>query len=276
MLSKHFQPIEANGCKFDRGMILFEFDAFREPEKTQFAKIGEWVKERIEMVEIPTPQMLWRGKFAPDPFIANQLSGVPADVDFHETFIEPMCRKISGRSYSEMERKYHRALWLPEYWPETLRARQSLRTPFWYPRCGYAGSIIDCVQQLGKDAGVHGNRPNDSSNETSGISLAFLLAKPRHDFSVLFVVDQSPIYRVTDQDVCAGIETEWHRLVVEYQSQDPIGVVHELTRLGLISDVRWVSFHRMKMPIPTITNVLNGWKPAPHMNAQLWEVMNDA
>src|SRR5690349_7842757 len=126
----HLDPIVIDGLKFDRGMTLFEFDAFREPEKTRFQKIGEYVKSRCPMNEIPTPQMYWQGRYWPDLYIANQLDAdyAPVDVpdfvwfdrwekerwasdfslyaastsmhgeEFHNAFIEPMCRKITGRS----------------------------------------------------------------------------------------------------------------------------------------------------------------------------------
>ena len=77
MLSRHFQPIERGGMKWDAGMILMEFDALREPEATQFPQIGEYLRSLgMEFNEVK-PQMLWCGHFHPDLYIANQLAAVP-------------------------------------------------------------------------------------------------------------------------------------------------------------------------------------------------------
>ena len=265
---KFLEPIEVGGHKFDRAMTLFEFDAFREPEKTRFPLIGEWLKERVEMVEVPTPQMYWRGRFWPDLYIANQLDAL-RDTDFgmygmetfEEEFLEPMCRKISGRSYAEMDEQYHRALWLPLYWPETLRARESLRTPFWYPKAGYAGAVVE-----GVGAGMvraHGSAVFDQSS----VSVSFIRAKPKVPFSVLFVVDESPIYRITDQDVCAGLDVSWHRWVVEHRG--PLELLSAWT-----DGFGYFGTKELKLTLPTIENVARGWKPLPNINDYLFELMN--
>ena len=41
---------------------------------------------------------------------------------FHEEFIEPLCRKITGAGSSRMLAYYHRLAWLPLFWPETLKS----------------------------------------------------------------------------------------------------------------------------------------------------------
>ena len=41
---------------------------------------------------------------------------------FHETFIEPLCRKIINLSSSRIMAYYHRLAWLPIFYPETLKA----------------------------------------------------------------------------------------------------------------------------------------------------------
>jgi hypothetical protein len=302
MLSSHFQPIEIDGHKFDKGSILYEFDAHREPERTQFPQIGAWVKSRIPMNEIPTPQMYWQGRCWPDLYIANQLDAAASYWDypvheipivaytdksnwrdditiesvslylhgkvFHDTFIEPMCRKIAGRPSSEIAAKHHRAIWLPLYWPKTLRTRQSIPTPFWYPKAGYAGAI-SCD-------GTPGTARNDSGNkhsqfDSAEISITFVLAKPRTPFSVLFVVDESPIYRITDMDVCAGIDCEWHRWVVESRGTE----WDEIALPWADGPIIHYGHNKINLPLPTIANVQAGWKPRPHMNAQLLEVMQN-
>lgn len=299
-------PVEHFGRKFDRGMVLFEFDALREPEKTRFPQIGAWLRERVPMVEAPTPSMLWRKRICPDLYIANQLEAL-RDTDcgtqghlqgtgchltieggdvsfefvsrfqhgdsFHETFIEPMCRKITGRPSREIAAKYHRAIWLPLYWPQTLRARASIRTPFYYPTAGYAGNALACLsgtpEYSGKSATWHNN---DSQTDSISISLAFVVAAPRRTFSVLFVVDDSPIYRITDMDACAGIDAPEHRLIVEYRGE--CNVPLELERLILAHYPQKVAYDSIKFTLPTIKNVLAGWKPRPTINDQLWSIIN--
>lgn len=294
---KFLEPIEVGGHKLDRGMFLFEFDAHREPEKTRFPQIGEWLKERVEMVEVPTPQMYWQGKFWPDFFIANQLEAIhpyqlpardwkvqpegkrnwPDDfslgaasrtyhgASLHEELIEPMCRKITGRSSDEICAKYHRSIWLPLYWPQTLRTRTSLRTPFWYPKAGYAGAVAERVGVGSSDAG---RQATPAAFDSADISLALVLAKPKHVFSALFVADESPIYRITDQNVCAGIDTTWHRWVVEYRGEGPLD-------LGAFAeDVRLLGTTGIKFSLPTIENVRRGWKPRPNINDYLLEMVN--
>jgi hypothetical protein len=301
----HFDPIEIDGLKFDRGMTLFEFDAFREPERTRFPLIGEYVKARCQMNEIPTPQMYWRGKCWPDLYIANQLEAVPkgwvgddvlfhpsmrdkrewpADVSlssvsgawhgtaFHDTFIEPMCRKITGRSTSEMSAKYHRSVWLPLYWPQTLREGESLRTTFHYPQGGYAGCVAGAI---GLEAGRIDAGPVQAGADqldSSQITLTFVLAKPKENFSVLFVVDESPIYRITDMDVCAGIDAEWHRWAVE--SSEPL-MPMKIELMEFLTGARHFDMHsyRIILPLPTIANVKRGWKPRPTINEQIWSAI---
>lgn len=294
------RSVEHFGRKFDRGMILWEFDALREPEKTRFPQIGAWVKERCAMVEIPTPSMLWRGTLWPDLYIANQLDAVPEGfgaigkrgqinkekfndetrldtvsienhgVQFHAAFIEPMCRKITGRSTRAIAAKYHRAAWLPLYWPKTLRSRQSIRTPFYYPAAGYAGAVAHILGDSGEAR--RGNERDTSAVEAEKISIAFVVAAPRQSFSVAFIVDDSPIYRITDQDTCAGLTPEFHRYVVEYRGE--CNVVQELERLGLTYHARHIAFDSVRLTLPTIATVQAGWKPRPTINDQLWEHIN--
>ncbi len=298
----HLDPIVIDGLKFDKGMTLFEFDAFREPEKTRFQKIGEYVKARCQMNEIPAPQMYWQGKYWPDLYIANQLDAVRplhlprfdlrpqkhlwADdyslrsaslenhgVWFHDNFIEPMCHKITGRNAHEIAAKFHRSIWLPLYWPETLREGKSLRTPFWYPRSGYAGAVRFDQGSNTSDADERSTIAGEF--DTSQITITFLLAKPRHEFSVLFVVDPSPIYRITDMDVCAGIDAEWHRWVVEHRGPLFLHSCEGFTPMmpDLAEQISYLDCRTINLPLPTIANVKRGWKPAKNINEKIWEDM---
>lgn len=308
-------PVEHLGRKFDRAMTLYEFSALREPERTQFPQIGAWLRAKgVEFNEVPTPQMLWKGRLWPDLFIANQLEAVPDDClpdlrmtyqtraakhkwhdaltfeacslshhgdAFHEAFIEPMCRKIAGRSSSEIAAKYHRTLWLPLYWPQTLRSRKSIPTPFFYPVAGYAGEVrrllsggvsVQNAALLGND-GRSERRAEPVDYDTCDIQVAYVVAATRLHFSVAFIVDDSPIYRITDQDSCAGIETPHHRLIVEYRGEcSPLA---ELVRLGFIGpNDNKIAYGSARLQLPTLANVAKGWTPRPHINNQLWELMN--
>ncbi len=296
MLSNHFRPIEIDGYKFDKGSILYEFDALRYPEAEQFPKVGEFIRSRAEMVQISKPQMYWNGNYFPDLYISNQLSKLKQyvskldnvwpsffwdegnhpcykqnwrdtvtlsevsleyqDLWFHRTFIEPMCQKISGQPSSNIVGKYHRALWLPMYWPETLIAGQDIETPFYYPKAGYAGYPLEDLPQH--------QRGSQAVCETTPVYLTFVVGESKTPFSVLFVVDHPSIYRITDQDECAQSQAETHRFVVESNApivrEDLEGFMNKATVLGS---------QTINMPIPTIENVKNGWKPGPNMNQML-------
>lgn len=296
MLSSHFSPVEIDGHKFDKGMILFEFNAMREPEATRFPKVGEYIKAMTGMVEIPTPSMYWMGRIYPDLYISNQLDAIKdkgcgsaeyeefmhprnkskwddsmslADASlwlsgswFHNSFIEPMCHKIAGVPSTKLSAKYHRSIWLPMYWPETLVFQQSIDTKFFYPKEGYAGAALERFKQPSKNGST-------GDADLTQIELTFVLAKPMHKFSVMFFVDHPKIYRITDQDECSGSGEKWHRFVIESRG--------ELNRHELVflwDDYKILGSKTINMPIPTIRAVVNGWKPAPNMNEMLWEVMN--
>ncbi len=303
MLSKHFEPLEIDGHLFDKGMILYEFDALREPEASQFPKIGELIKSRTQMVQVSTPKMFWNGMFFPDLFISNKLSELKEYMDgisdiwpthrdgddysdprnksnwhdalplmsvsienhgvwFHNTFIEPMCQKITRRSSAHICAKYHRAAWLPIYWSETLRTGKDLDTKFYYPKAGYAGAALEWFPEFKKQPA------GDFEREV--VDLTFVIGKPKQPFSVLFVVDHPNIYRITDQDECAQTGNDLHRFVIESGGALSPGV--DLRQFFDIYKILQRKF--IHMPIPTIRNVALGWKPGPNMNQMLWGITN--
>ena len=304
MSLEFLQPVEHFGLRFDRGSILFEFSALREPEATQFQIIGAWLRARgVEFNEVPPIKMLWRGRLWPDLFIANQLDalidndigahgylhgtdchltiedgGVSFDFvssfqhgdSFHDTFIEPMVRKIAGRASSEIAAKFHRSIWMPIFWPTTLRARKSIPTPFYYPRAGYAGAVAEGLARGTSETPKA--RAGTGSSEAVDIQLAYVVGAPRQSFSVIFIVDDSPIYRITDMDVCAGIDAPLHRLIVEYRGE--CAIANELQRLG-IATVDAMAFGSARLQLPTLSNVARGWTPRPHINAQIWSLIHE-
>lgn len=298
MISKHFKPVEKANIKWDAGMILFEFDALREPESSYFPLVEGHLKSLgIEFSRVE-PKMLWRGKIHPDLYIANRLDAVPegwhgtsiavplkdkkllADnltveavskrnhgEEFHNAFIEPMCQKILGIPTAAIVARYHRSAWLPLYWQETLKDRKSLDTRFWYPKCGYAGIV---AEKLGV-----GESKNNQPLDRVEIKIAFVLAKPLKDFQVLFVVDPSTIYRVTDMDACAGTNPAYHRFIVEYREHTK-DVTEDAQRMHLFYSVQYSTVMSVFIPSPTLANVRRGWRPAKNMNEQIYEGMNAA
>lgn len=77
---------------------------------------------------------------------------------FHETFIEPLCRKIAGVGSDQILAIHHRSLWLPLYYPETLLVALEGHSPalpetrFSYPR---HGSIATITATLERDVRAH-------------------------------------------------------------------------------------------------------------------------
>ena len=309
MLSKFFLPTYHFGVPFDNGMQLFEFSAMRSPEKERFPLIGEFCRQHCEFVRIPHPQVLsmdampYDGfRYLPDFFISNntklwgysnhnpKTSLHPSkkatfsnEVDYEIVSIinnggsihsaaEAFCRKVTGLPSSQIVAKYHRAVWLPCYWPETLGTIWD--TPFWYPAKGYAGALAEI---LGTE-----QRPNGGTAVRAvEIRLAYCLCTVATPFSVLFIPElrrrladntaiHSPIYRITDQDVCAGTDSEVHRLVVEYRGE--CDVAADLAVLGIT--VQDIAYGKGRIVPPTRENVEAGYDFGNHMNAQILEMMN--
>lgn len=297
MLSKFFEPVEINGYKFDKGMQLYEFSAMREPEATRFPKIGEFIRSRAEMIEIDTPHMYWHKKYWPDMFISNRIDFLKIEWPLlygsedeyhpkhkktwpenyplhaasynnngsyiHEEIVEPMCMKISENYTSMFSAKYHRSLWLPIYWPETLTEGKSIYTKFYYPKAGYAGAPLHDLPPYKKE-------PQEQKDyDAAEITLTFVTGKPKHKFSVLFVVDPSPIYRITDQDECSQSGAETHRFTIESRGDCTADNIS-----AFVDKDQILGSMKIKMSLPTIRNVGMGWKPSPNMNEMLWSVMN--
>lgn len=76
---------------------------------------------------------------------------------FHDTFIEPLCRKITGRRSSDVLAIHHRSLWLPLYYPETLLAALNGQPPslpvttFFYPSRGGLGALVAWLERSVRD-----------------------------------------------------------------------------------------------------------------------------
>jgi hypothetical protein len=72
---------------------------------------------------------------------------------FHDLFIAPFCRKVSTRHTASLLALYHRMVWLPLYYPETLASqlaegRSMLpETVFAYPESGALATMISQIAQ---------------------------------------------------------------------------------------------------------------------------------
>jgi len=303
MLSPFFLPVEHMGHKFDRGCILFEFDAMREPEKTQFPLVGKFVRSKIRMVEIRKPQIVYREpmpfnavRYMPDYFIANDTKAwlhshsVPHtylhpshkhqwsnDVTYdvvslinhprgmHEAF-ETWCQKLYGFGLDRIVAKYHRAAWLPLYWPESFGTVWP--TKFYYPVAGHAGALAEVLGTAPPDP--QSIKPIESVDTAVAYCLATTVQARSH--SVFFVLDRcTPIYRITDQTACAGWPNEIHRLVVEYR-EEPASIERDLAAFGY--EVTALTVARSRLVPPTRANVEAGYRFDNHLNSQLMEYIN--
>ena len=71
---------------------------------------------------------------------------------FHDLFIEPFCRKVTGHSAAQLSALFHRLAWAPLFYPETLL--QELEgvstglppTTFSYPTAGTLGSMVRSME----------------------------------------------------------------------------------------------------------------------------------
>lgn len=155
---------------------------------TRFAgDVAAWMDERIAPRRAPTPTVQVGGTSGPDYLIANRLellagSGPGADAppaaadprharhkvdgapyetmsyaeaaalhhgaDWHARWIEPFVHKLLDAGSGDFLARYHRAGWVPLYWPETLdAARRGERTglaeyPFHTPADGFVGGVV--------------------------------------------------------------------------------------------------------------------------------------
>jgi len=190
---------------------------------------------------------------------------------FHELFIEPLCKKIFNVTSHDFPALFHRLIWLPLYYPETLldaiRGNVNLvKAKFHYPSEGHFAAIVDSLYEKilsqgnisvldediidvsyqksflintskgelesaklvwGSDLSRLVKLFNFSLNEVgfdkASLTLAFCRIKScdvTKKFSVLYNLDDSSLlYRITNQESCAGISNSvYDRIVVEFNS----------------------------------------------------------
>jgi len=233
MLTHNFSAIEFGGYKFDRGMNLFEFDTIRAEynadlasytgeykDSGRFGKVVEdFIRSQIEVTEIPSPKMmLSTSDVVADVCISNYFGELDGE-RIRKMVAEAMSRKILGIEYKQIAPGYYRAGWLPP--PVLLPTLRPVK--FHYPKAGYFGALAEKV-------GISPH-PKGGKLDTTQINIAYLTGFPSVWASVLFVVKESPIYRITNQEMCAGTKHNVCRLVVEFRGE--CDVIRELARLGV-------------------------------------------
>ena len=288
------------------------------------ALVDSWLDSSVALRRVPTPECLLDGTRWPDFLIANRLDvlsvgnftappPLPRDdprhaaqkvgstaydtvtyadaaalnhgADIQERLVEPFARKLLGPGGTrDALARYHRAGWLPLYWPETLAAACAGQAtglaeyPFWTTETGFVGELVRTLEQrlatasgvtvVGTavdsvkfvDGRVEVRTQDDvwtSDRPVLGLThdrLQTLLDLPatarpagasvvltcclvrgsamRNPVGCLTVLDESLLtYRVTDQDRLAGLDPEWHRVVVEAGAGQPAASVDELVAL---------------------------------------------
>ena len=188
----------------------------------------------------------------------------------HSRFIEPFVRKLVGATSTNFLARYHRAVWVPLYYPETLKSAALSEQvtlpeyPFWTTKYGFVGQLIQVLcDELQKspfvtlintslqslkfntgmwtavtsDANVFfdkqlalglssdraqyllGTEITQTSCNFASVTLLFSLVRAdaiRLQRGCLMIVDENyAAYRLSNQDVLAGLQTEWQRVVIE-------------------------------------------------------------
>jgi len=151
---------------------------------------GRWMDHQVDLRPVQTPTCLVQGRIVPDYLISNRLdafAGAAAYVDpaltfvderhashkttaaafdglsyaeaaklnhgevLHSIFIEPFVRKLLDVSSDSFLARYHRAAWVPLFYPETLAHAQRgelITLPeykFWTTRNGFVGQLVQNV-----------------------------------------------------------------------------------------------------------------------------------
>lgn len=170
------------------GVGLDSYEPRLRNDWTRFADLAAcWLDACEPLIRTPTPQCLFEGHYVPDYLIANRLDAfhahavetlpslersdlrhavhknIGASYDrlsyadaananhgeaLHERFVEPFVRKLTGHNSTALLARYHRAAWVPLYYPDTLS--KALRSdtgdlpeyPFWTNRSGCVGDLV--------------------------------------------------------------------------------------------------------------------------------------
>ncbi|HZF79598.1 MAG TPA: hypothetical protein VEZ89_07385 [Rubrivivax sp.] len=155
---------------------------------TRFGHLAsQWLQAQQTLRRVPTPECRVGGRVWPDYLIANRLEALAASPlpgpdacartdprhplhklggtaydnmsyaeaaqfnhgqPLHDTFIEPFVRKLLGVDSPAFLARFHRAAWVPLFYPETLRAAQRGQAvelpeyPFWTTGTGFTGQLV--------------------------------------------------------------------------------------------------------------------------------------
>jgi len=168
------------------GAHLRSYDPVVRNDWTRFGdRASAWIRSKVDLIKAKTPECLIEGRRIPDYLISNRLDGltdIPSPhylpkIDprhaahkcelgafdnltyaeaamcnhgqvWHERYIEPFVKKVFGVTSADFLARYHRAAWVPLYYPETLQlANLGLPTglaeyPFWTTQSGHVGQLI--------------------------------------------------------------------------------------------------------------------------------------
>ncbi len=171
----------------DLGADLSSYNPTVRNDWTRFGiRASEWMRSKVDIITTKSPECLVEGRLIPDYLIANRLdelkgaakprslnrndprhashkcspgvfdsltyaeaAAVNHGPSFHDQFVEPFVRKVFGVSSTDFLARFHRAAWVPLYYPETLRlaiSGQSECLPeyrFWTSSTGCAAQLVE-------------------------------------------------------------------------------------------------------------------------------------
>ncbi len=165
------------------------------------ARLDRWQAAQVRPVRTPTPQALVEGRRRPDHLIADRLdvlaeggftppaplpradprhaagkvsspvydellyadaAAVNHGADIQARLVDPFAEKLLGPARESLLARYHRAGWLPLYWPETLAAACAgqptglAEYPFWTTGSGFVGDVVRSLEtRLAGMSNVH-------------------------------------------------------------------------------------------------------------------------
>lgn len=150
-----------------------------------------WIRGKVELIKAQTPECLVEGRRVADYLISNRLDGLkdapcPPHLSqsdprhakhkcksgafdnltyaeaatwnhgqvWHQRFIEPFVKKVFSVQSSDFLARFHRAAWVPLYYPETLRTAATGQPTgldeylFWTTPNGFVGQLVKNLSEL--------------------------------------------------------------------------------------------------------------------------------
>ncbi|MEH1821863.1 MAG: hypothetical protein V7L31_22750 [Nostoc sp.] len=117
-------------------------------------------EELLEIIRNPNTSLHAKNKLKNNLFFTNNFNAISLanqGTTFHNLFIESFCKKITCKNTADFLGIYHRGVWLPLYYPETILsqfeiASQVLKhTEFYYPYQGYTGTFVNALLMKAQD-----------------------------------------------------------------------------------------------------------------------------